>query len=121
MRKPKKFITFLLSLTVCLTMAFAVAGCGSVSDESGSGGNPPESSSTETKRYTIVFKDADGGELFSTEVEEGKTPEFGGTMPALPEATAQYTYSWAWDKEIVAAAKFCKEAGDLSPKRTNTK
>ncbi|GEM_PF-2718347 len=104
MRKPKKFITFLLSLTVCLTMAFAVAGCGSVSDESGSGGNPPESSSTETKRYTIVFKDADGGELFSTEVEEGKTPEFGGTMPALPEATAQYTYSWAWDKEIVAAA-----------------
>lgn len=30
MRKPKKFITFLLSLTVCLTMAFAVAGYGAV-------------------------------------------------------------------------------------------
>ena len=50
--------------------------------------------------YTITFVDEAGNLLQSGKVPYGSLPEFTGTLP-LPEDTAQYDYSGAWDKEIV--------------------
>ena len=52
-------------------------------------------------KYTITFKNEDGTELKSTEVEYGTMP----TAPADPTkaATAQYTYTFkSWDKAIAS-------------------
>jgi hypothetical protein len=52
--------------------------------------------------YKITFKNFDGTELQSGDVEYGKTPEYTGATPEKP-ADAQYTYTFAgWDKEIEA-------------------
>ncbi len=54
----------------------------------------------ETKEYLVTFKDEDGNVLESKNVPYGAVPEFTAQLPALPENTAQYTYSGAWDKEL---------------------
>ena len=57
--------------------------------------------SSTVNKYLVTFKNEDGTELKSTEVEYGATP----TAPADPtkDATAQYSYAFAgWDKEITA-------------------
>ncbi len=56
------------------------------------------------KEYTITFLDTDGNVLQSSAVKPGEIPSCTVAMPALPEDTAEYAYSWAWDKEIVAVS-----------------
>ena len=51
-------------------------------------------------RYTIKFVDEQGNVLFEQQLQYGEMPEFGGTLPTLPENTDYCTYSGAWDKEI---------------------
>ena len=52
--------------------------------------------------YKITFKNFDGTELQSGDVEYGETPEYTGATPEKP-ADAQYTYTFAgWDKDIEA-------------------
>ncbi|MBO5046466.1 MAG: hypothetical protein J6C93_06310 [Clostridia bacterium] len=55
--------------------------------------------------YTVTFVDEDGEELQTGKVAYGVVPTFTGTLPTLPEDTAQYAYTGAWDKEIVAVTE----------------
>ncbi len=55
-------------------------------------------------KYTIVFKNWDGSVLQSTQVEEGKMPQYTGTTPTKP-SDSQYSYTFSgWTPQIVAAA-----------------
>ena len=51
--------------------------------------------------YTVEFVDEEGTVLQTGKLPYGAVPEYKGENP-LPEDTAQYDYSGAWDKEIVA-------------------
>ncbi len=51
-------------------------------------------------KYVIKFVDQEGTVLQEGEIEYGAMPVFEGVLP-LPEDTAQYDYTGAWDKEIV--------------------
>ena len=51
--------------------------------------------------YTVQFVDEEGTVLQTGKLPYGAVPEYKGDYP-LPEDTAQYDYSGAWDKEIVA-------------------
>ena len=54
-------------------------------------------------KYTIVFKNWDGSVLQSTQVEEGKMPQYTGATPTKPN-DAQYSYTFSgWTPQIVAA------------------
>ena len=56
-----------------------------------------------TSSYTIKFKNWDGSVLQSTQVEEGKMPQYTGTTPTRPD-DSQYTYTFSgWTPQIVAA------------------
>ena len=55
-------------------------------------------------KYTIVFKNWDGSVLQSTQVEEGKMPQYTGTTPTKP-SDSQYSYTFSgWTPQIVAAS-----------------
>ena len=53
-------------------------------------------------KYDVKFVDQDGNELESKSIEYGTTPTFTGTLPALPEDTAQHSYAGRWDKDFTA-------------------
>lgn len=53
-------------------------------------------------KYSVKWVDEEGTVLDTQQVEYGTVPAFAGTLPTLPENTAQYTYSGAWDKEFAA-------------------
>ena len=89
MKKLSKLLVALLCVVVSLTAMSVVTAC---FDESA--GNT---------EYTIVFQDKDGAELKTVTVEKGVVPEYTDELPELPANTAEFTYSWKWDKEIVAA------------------
>ena len=57
---------------------------------------------TVVNKYAITFIDEENNVLQSDDVEYGAMPQFTATLPALPESTAQYEYTGAWDKEIVS-------------------
>ena len=88
MKKLGKLLITLLLAVVSLTAVFAVTACTS------------KPSGTE---YSIVFRDKDGEELKTVTVKKGVVPEYTDELPALPANTAEFTYSWKWDKEFVAA------------------
>lgn len=88
MKKLGKLLMTLLLAVVSLTSVFAVTACTS------------KPSGTE---YSIVFRDKDGEELKTVTVKKGVVPEYTDELPALPANTAEFTYSWKWDKEFVAA------------------
>jgi len=59
--------------------------------------------STIHTQYTIVFKNWDGSVLQSTQVEEGKIPQYTGATPTKP-SDSQYSYTFSgWTPQIVAA------------------
>ena len=58
----------------------------------------------EQTKYRVTFVDEEGNILQESDVEEGVVPEFNGTLPILPTNTAEYTYTGAWDKEIVSVS-----------------
>ncbi|MCI5837804.1 MAG: InlB B-repeat-containing protein, partial [Christensenellaceae bacterium] len=89
MKKLGKLLTTLLLVVVSLTAICAVTAC--------------DFDSSEETEYTIVFQDKDGAELKTVTVKEGVVPEYTDELPALPANTAEFTYSWKWDKEFVAA------------------
>lgn len=89
MKKLSKLLVALLCVVVSFTAMSVVTAC---FDES--------AGKTE---YTIVFQDKDGAELKTVTVEKGVVPEYTDELPELPANTAEFTYSWKWDKEIVAA------------------
>jgi len=86
MKQNVKILSVLLALVTVFAVTFAVSGC-----------------QEDAVEYKITFLAQDDTELQSLKVEEGKTPEFTGTMPALPEETAEKSYAWEWDKPIVPA------------------
>ena len=88
MKKLGKLLMTLLLAVVSLTAVFAVTAC------------TTKPSGTE---YSIVFRDKDGEELKTVTVKKGVVPEYTDELPALPANTAEFTYSWKWDKEFVAA------------------
>ena len=88
MKKLGKLLITLLLAVVSLTAVFAVTAC------------TTKPSGTE---YSIVFRDKDGEELKTVTVKKGVVPEYTDELPALPANTAEFTYSWKWDKEFVAA------------------
>lgn len=88
MKKLGKLLMTLLLAVVSMTAVFAVTACTS------------KPSGTE---YSIVFRDKDGEELKTVTVKKGVVPEYTDELPALPANTAEFTYSWKWDKEFVAA------------------
>ena len=88
MKKLGKLLITLLLAVVSLTAVFAVTACAT------------KPSGTE---YSIVFRDKDGEELKTVTVKKGVVPEYTDELPALPANTAEFTYSWKWDKEFVAA------------------
>ena len=88
MKKLGKLLMTLLLAVVSLTAVFAVTACTS------------KPSGTE---YSIVFRDKDGEELKTVTVKKGVVPEYTDELPVLPANTAEFTYSWKWDKEFVAA------------------
>ena len=90
MKKCGKLLATLLVLALALTTIFAFTAC---FDDNGK----------KDAEYTIVFLDESDAELATVKVKEGVVPEFTGTLPAVPAETAEYTYSWGWDKEIVPA------------------
>ena len=90
MKKCGKLLATLLVLALALTTIFAFTAC---FDDDGK----------KDTEYTIVFLDESDAELATVKVKEGVVPEFTGTLPAVPAETAEYTYSWGWDKEIVPA------------------
>lgn len=49
--------------------------------------------STATTTYQVTFKNYDGSELYSVNLEYGQTPTYSGETPSRP-ATAQYTYTF---------------------------
>lgn len=53
-------------------------------------------------KYSVKWVDEEGTVLDTQQVEYGTVPAFAGTLPTLPENTAQYTYSGTWDKEFAA-------------------
>ena len=89
MKKLGKFLTILLLVVVSLTAICAVTAC--------------DSNSSKETEYTIVFRDKEGGDLKTVTVKEGVIPEYTDELPELPANTAEFTYSWKWDKEFVAA------------------
>ena len=89
MKKLSKLLVALLCVVVSLTAMSVVTAC---FDE--------PAGKTE---YTIVFQDKDGAELKTVTVEKGVVPEYTDKLPELPANTAEFTYSWKWDKEFVAA------------------
>lgn len=89
MKKLSKLLVALLCVVVSFTAMSVVTAC---FDE--------PAGKTE---YTIVFQDKDGAELKTVTVEQGVVPEYTDELPELPANTAEFTYSWKWDKEIVAA------------------
>lgn len=91
MKKCGKLLATLLVLALALTTIFAFTAC--FEDDDGK----------KDTEYTIVFLDESDAELATVKVKEGVVPEFTGTLPAVPAETAEYTYSWGWDKEIVPA------------------
>ena len=88
MKKLGKLLMTLLLAVVSLTAIFAVTAC------------TTKPSGTE---YSIVFRDKDGEKLKTVTVKKGVVPEYTDELPALPANTAEFTYSWKWDKEFVAA------------------
>ena len=53
-------------------------------------------------KYTVLWKDENGDTIETdAEVPYGTVPTYDGETPTK-DATAQYTYTFAWDKEIVA-------------------
>ena len=91
MKKVRKFLTALCIALSCSASLSALAACN---------GETQDNAITE---YEITFLDKDGTPILNTKIKENDVPEFNGTLPALPENTAEYTYSWKWDKEFVAA------------------
>ena len=89
MKKLGKLLTTLLLVVVSLTAICAVTAC--------------DSNSSKETEYTIVFRDKEGGDLKTVTVKEGVIPEYTDELPELPANTAEFTYSWKWDKEFVAA------------------
>ena len=89
MKKLGKLLTTLLLVVVSLTAICAVTAC--------------DFDSSEETEYTIVFQDKDGAELKTVTVKEGVVPEYTDELPELPANTAEFTYSWKWDKEFLAA------------------
>ena len=88
MKKLGKLLMTLLLAVVSLTAVFAVTAC---------------TSKPSVTEYSIVFRDKDGEELKTVTVKKGVVPEYTDELPALPANTAEFTYSWKWDKEFVAA------------------
>ena len=57
---------------------------------------------SETNKYTVTFKNADGTVLQTVTVAYGETPEYTGEAPAKPEDDENiYTFA-GWDQEISA-------------------
>ena len=54
-------------------------------------------------KYLITFKDTDGNVLQERMVAYQTMPVFTGTYPTLPEADADGSFMWLWDKEFVPA------------------
>lgn len=88
MKKLGKLLMTLLLAVVSLTAVFAVTAC---------------TTKPSVTEYSIVFRDKDGEELKTVTVKKGVVPEYTDELPALPANTAEFTYSWKWDKEFVAA------------------
>ena len=91
MKKVRKFLTALCIALSCSAALSALAACNG------------ETQNNAITEYEITFLDKDGTPILNTKIKENDVPEFNGTLPALPENTAEYTYSWKWDKEFVAA------------------
>ena len=91
MKKVRKFLTALCIALSCSASLSALAACNG------------ETQNNAITEYEITFLDKDGTPILNTKIKENDVPEFNGTLPALPENTAEYTYSWKWDKEFVAA------------------
>ena len=91
MKKVRKFLTALCIALSCSASLSALAACNG------------ETQNNAITEYEITFLDKDGIPILNTKIKENDVPEFNGTLPALPENTAEYTYSWKWDKEFVAA------------------
>ena len=91
MKKVRKFLTALCIALSCSASLSALAACNG------------ETRNNAITEYEITFLDKDGTPILNTKIKENDVPEFKGTLPALPENTAEYTYSWKWDKEFVAA------------------
>ncbi len=91
MKKVRKFLTALCIALSCSASLSALAACNG------------ETQNNAISEYEITFLDKDGTPILNTKIKENDVPEFNGTLPALPENTAEYIYSWKWDKEFVAA------------------
>ena len=91
MKKVRKFLTALCIALSCSASLSALAACNG------------ETQNNAITEYEITFLDKDGTPILNTKIKANDVPEFNGTLPALPENTAEYTYSWKWDKEFVAA------------------
>ena len=76
----------------------------STAQESSSEEDSVDSSSEEERKYKVTFVDEQGTVLQESELVEGDMPEFNGELPVLPSNTAEYTYTGAWDKEIVSVS-----------------
>ncbi len=113
----KKLLTMLLALAICLPVSAGMAGCfdGVFDDVSSSGSadstgatdstdstDSADSTQQQEKKYLVKFVDEEGNVLKEEEVKEGETPV--APTATTPENTAEYTYSGAWDKEIVAVS-----------------
>ncbi len=93
----KKFIILLASLLLITACSKNVATSSSLDETTSSS----SSESPITNTVTANFYNDDGVTLlYSTEINKGETPSYGGTTPSK-EATAQYTYAFKnWVPEI---------------------
>lgn len=51
-------------------------------------------------KYMITFKDTEGNVLQQTMVRYQELPQFTANYPTLPEADAEGSFMWLWDKEF---------------------
>ena len=77
MKKVRKFLTALCIALSCSASLSALAACNG------------ETRNNAITEYEITFLDKDGTPILNTKIKENDVPEFKGTLPALPENTAE--------------------------------
>ena len=90
--KAKK-MTILVALCIALSLCcILAAGCANADSQA-------------NDYVTVIFADENGKELQVSTLQKGDTPEFIGVMPENLPSDERFTYTWGWDKEIVAATE----------------